>query len=39
MDELEKISQEYVNWYNNVRISRETKSMSPVNYREHALAA
>ncbi|WP_263852857.1 IS3 family transposase [Companilactobacillus mishanensis] len=39
IDELEKISQEYVNWYNNVRISRETKSMSPVNYREHALAA
>ncbi len=39
IDELTKISQKYVCWYNNVRISGKTKSMSPVEYREHALAA
>ncbi|WP_442892108.1 IS3 family transposase [Companilactobacillus sp. HBUAS59699] len=39
IEDLTEISQEYIDWYNNLRISRKTKSMSPVKYREHALAA
>ena len=37
--EFKKIAMEYVDWFNNRRISRKTKGMTPCEYREHALAA
>lgn len=38
LDELRAVSLEYVNWFNHHRFSLK-KSMSPREYREHALAA
>jgi Transposase and inactivated derivatives len=37
--EFKKIAMEYVDWFNNRRISRKTKGMTPCEYREHTLAA
>lgn len=39
IEEFKRISLEYVDWFNNRRISRKTKGMTPCEYREHALAA
>lgn len=39
LEELEKISKEYVEWFNHQRISVKTKGMSPSEFRKHALAA
>lgn len=36
---LREASLNYVSWYNNHRISLKTKGMSPIEYREHTLAA
>ncbi|WP_404280377.1 IS3 family transposase [Companilactobacillus paralimentarius] len=37
--EFREISKKYVDWFNNQRISRKTKGMTPHEYREHALSA
>ncbi|WP_455550420.1 IS3 family transposase [Companilactobacillus alimentarius] len=39
MKEFRKLSKEYVDWFNNRRISRKTKGMTPREYREHVLSA
>lgn len=39
IDDLKKLSKEYVDWFNNRRISTKTKGMTPCEYRSHALAA
>jgi len=39
IEEFKKISMEHVAWFNNQRISRKTKGMTPIEYRKHALAA
>ncbi|MFL0583863.1 IS3 family transposase, partial [Solibacillus silvestris] len=33
---LQKKINEYINYYNNVRIKQKLVGMSPVNYRKHA---
>ncbi|MCC6111434.1 integrase core domain-containing protein [Limosilactobacillus fermentum] len=33
-----EITKNYVDWFNNRRISQKTKGMAPYEYREHALA-
>lgn len=37
--ELRKLSQNYVQYFNNVRTTLKTKGMTPVEYRNHALVA
>ena len=37
--ELIKLSQNYIQYFNNVRPTLKTKGMTPVEYRNHALAA
>ena len=37
MTELRKLSQNYVQYFNNVRTTLKTKGMTPVEYRNHAL--
>ncbi|KRO00860.1 hypothetical protein IV57_GL000181 [Companilactobacillus kimchiensis] len=37
--EFRKLSKKYIDWFNNRRISRKTKGMTPREYREYALAA
>ncbi|WP_405083628.1 IS3 family transposase [Limosilactobacillus reuteri] len=39
MTELIELSQDYVQYFNHVRITLKTKGMTPVEYRNHALAA
>lgn len=36
--EFKEITKNYVDWFNNRRISQKTKGMTPCEYREHALA-
>ena len=36
--ELKKITYQYIYYFNNLRISMKTKGMTPINYRNHALA-
>jgi len=36
--EFKKITKNYVDWFNNRRISQKTKGTTPYEYREHALA-
>ncbi|MGN9067299.1 IS3 family transposase [Ligilactobacillus agilis] len=38
MTELRKLSLTYIDQFNNERISLKTKGMTPVGYRNHALA-
>ncbi|NHB75022.1 IS3 family transposase [Enterococcus durans] len=35
---FKEITKNYVDWFNNRRISQKTKGMTPCEYREHALA-
>lgn len=37
IDALKKVIKEYIDWFNNQRISTKTKGMSPREYREHTL--
>ncbi|WP_242362245.1 IS3 family transposase [Limosilactobacillus antri] len=39
MAELIELSQKYVQYFNNVRTTLKTKGMTPVEYRNHTLAA
>ncbi len=39
MTELTELSQKYVRYFNNVRTTLKTKGMTPVEYRNHTLAA
>lgn len=39
LKELERISRDYIDWFNHQRISLKTKGMSPCEYREHTLIA
>ncbi|UEG67918.1 integrase core domain-containing protein (plasmid) [Weissella hellenica] len=36
--EFKEIPKNYVDWFNNRRISQKIKDMTPCEYREHALA-
>nr|WP_163600784.1 IS3 family transposase [Fructilactobacillus sanfranciscensis] len=36
--EFKEITKNYIDWFNNRRISQKTKGMTPCEYREHALA-
>ncbi|MGY4757732.1 integrase core domain-containing protein [Lactococcus lactis subsp. lactis] len=36
--EFKEITKNYVDWFNNRRISQKTEGMTPCEYREHALA-
>jgi putative transposase len=38
-EELQKLTQEYINYYNNERCQWDLRKMTPVQYREHLLAA
>lgn len=39
IEELISVSTEYINWFNNQRISMKTKGMSPSEFRKHTLVA
>ncbi|QCX24209.1 transposase [Companilactobacillus futsaii] len=37
LDQLKQLVDEYINWYNNDRISLKRKGLSPVEYREQSM--
>ncbi|MFD1411344.1 IS3 family transposase [Lapidilactobacillus gannanensis] len=39
IEEFKQITNNYVEWFNNTRISMKTKGMSPIEYRQHTLIA
>jgi putative transposase len=39
IQELKEVSEDYIDWFNNHRISLKTKGMCPTEYREHTLIA